>query len=289
MQHDAHEFFNHLLNSIHIYLLEEKRADLEKRRLDLQSGSSSGIKKERSSIFGRGRKAKKLHYHLQAMRGNGLDASFALTEPLAPQPDLDCSIESRAFTDDAAVLNSRANHREDKSTLMNGKTFAGSTSNINHTSPTKSASLSILNRIRSKKVSNTKLSEESDTSFPNTPKKQVTDGEEDGRTWIYDIFQGTYTTITRCLNCETVSIFLLLSLVLSRKQYELPFLQFLLLTELFDITFFNDKIFVAITIYITTLLLKIGYYSGNALINALAGLGFHAATSPKYVKLIISI
>jgi len=208
MQHDAHEFFNHLLNSIHIVLLEEKKAEFERKRLILQhSGSGTRIKKDRSSIFTRKkRKSLKQNNSVNAMFKSSLDTSFPTetSSSLAPQSESICSAELHPTTDDAD-LSTTGNDTEEKTKLVMEKPLSGSTSNIS-TSGTKSSTFFLLNRIRqSKKVStSSKSSDENDsTSASLKPKEHI---DEDGKTWIYDIFQGTYTTITRCLNCETVNL-----------------------------------------------------------------------------------
>ena len=207
MQHDAHEFFNHLLNSIHLVLLEEKKAELEKKRLIEQHGAiGTGIKKDRASIFSRKKgKSLKQNSSINAGLKSSIDASFPTenSSSAVPQSESVCSVESQHTADDTD-LSTTGNDPDEKPKLMNEKTFGGSASNIS-VSGSKNASFSLLNRIRqSKKVStSSKSSEENDCA--NTSPKQKDLVAEDGKTWIYDIFQGTYTTITRCLNCETVS------------------------------------------------------------------------------------
>uniref|UniRef100_H2Z1Y3 ubiquitinyl hydrolase 1 n=1 Tax=Ciona savignyi TaxID=51511 RepID=H2Z1Y3_CIOSA len=57
-------------------------------------------------------------------------------------------------------------------------------------------------RTQAKKSSDTTPVENS--SSPVTPSGYSEDEVDDEATWIHEIFQGTYTTITRCLTCETV-------------------------------------------------------------------------------------
>lgn len=47
-------------------------------------------------------------------------------------------------------------------------------------------------------------------------------GKETQQTWVHEIFQGTLTNETRCLNCEAVGVFFFyhqFSLVLERSHY----------------------------------------------------------------------
>uniref|UniRef100_F6TYX5 Ubiquitin carboxyl-terminal hydrolase n=1 Tax=Ciona intestinalis TaxID=7719 RepID=F6TYX5_CIOIN len=130
-QHDAHELFNHLINSIHIVLLEEKTAERE-RSTPETAGSTSG-----------------------SLEAQNEDSSSSAAMSESPLP-----------TDTES-----STHDHEK-------------------------------RKNAKKSTDSKPPENGD--LPRTPTGQSEDGLDDMTTWIHEIFQGTYTTITRCLTCETV-------------------------------------------------------------------------------------
>ena len=208
MQHDAHEFFNHLLNSIHHVLLEEKKAEKEKKRLlGHQMASGGGIKKDRPSFFSRRRgKSSKLSGSVSVLNSSksGPDTATPLTDnssSYAPYSEGVYSNDSPALTGDERTDLTSELTEDDPSTDSKHLN-----TNVSSAGRGKSSSFSIFSRIRqSKKVStSSKSSEESETSQMQS--KLDEDPSEDTTTWIYDIFQGTYTTITRCLNCETVRI-----------------------------------------------------------------------------------
>lgn len=192
MQHDAHEFFNHLLNSIHVVLLEEKKAERERRRLlEQQAFHTSSIKKDRSSFFHRSKKTKSLKSKKTPSKINDNSANLdnsstggAVSEEVAEVEEADDLLKSSGRAASEPKLNVDETPPE---------------SNINNSTKT----FSLLSRMRHSK----KASTSSKSSDENENLKIPPTIEEDAKdtTWIYDIFQGTYTTITRCLNCETVS------------------------------------------------------------------------------------
>ena len=172
--------------------------------MEQQSISGAGIKKDRPSIFSRKKGKSQKQYNSASFKfKNSLDTSFTTenSSSAAPQSESICSIESQHTADDTD-LSTTGNDTEEKSKVVNGKHFSGSSSNIS--SGAKNSSFSLLSKIRqSKKIStSSKSSDENDGTAASSKQKEHVD--EDGKTWIYDIFQGTYTTITRCLNCETV-------------------------------------------------------------------------------------
>ena len=57
-QHDAHELFNRLLNSIHLVLVEENKEEKRNQELNLQQTVT--VKKQRSSIFKRKKNKKQI-------------------------------------------------------------------------------------------------------------------------------------------------------------------------------------------------------------------------------------
>jgi len=111
-QHDAHELFNRLLNSIHLVLVEENKEEKRNQELNLQQTVT--VKKQRSSIFKRKKNKKQITKNM----------------PVETQ----------------------------------------------------------------QKNVNDKVDNQQDTA----------DNDEINNTWINEIFQGTFSTITRCLTCETV-------------------------------------------------------------------------------------
>jgi len=111
-QHDAHELFNRLLNSIHLVLVEENKEEKRNQELNLQQTVT--VKKQRSSIFKRKKNKKQITKNM----------------PVETQQK-----------------------------------------NVND------------------KVDN---------------QQDAADNDEINNTWINEIFQGTFSTITRCLTCETV-------------------------------------------------------------------------------------
>jgi len=160
-QHDAHELFNRLLNSIHLVLVEEnkerERQQQQQQQLNLEQTKASVVKKERSSIFKR-RKHKK-----QSSKNNVSD----VTESMASIPD-STQIEDLSH-------------------------------NINDSSCKKSADA------KDRTVNSTAAG---DAKTLEAPSSQGSDaaaaGSSADNTWINEIFQGTFSTITRCLTCETV-------------------------------------------------------------------------------------
>ena len=60
---------------------------------------------------------------------------------------------------------------------------------------------------KTKGSSNNKLSDAAATSHQNGPTLPGTGNKSTDPTWVHEIFQGTLTNETRCLNCETVSSF----------------------------------------------------------------------------------
>ena len=210
MQHDAHEFFNHLLNSIHVVLLEEKKAEKERKRLlEQQNAIGAAVKKERSSFFHKSKKSKSQKANASNTPSKSCpDPSLTFTDNSSSAAPLSEGAASIAFPPstegEAVTLLKSSKKASSEPRLANGQVPSGSSPNL-HSSPS-SKTFSLFSRIRqSKKVSSsTKSSNEiNKTRLPTTAEED----EEDTSTWIYDIFQGTYTTITRCLNCETVSAF----------------------------------------------------------------------------------
>uniref|UniRef100_H2Z1Y1 Ubiquitin carboxyl-terminal hydrolase n=1 Tax=Ciona savignyi TaxID=51511 RepID=H2Z1Y1_CIOSA len=145
-QHDAHELFNHLINSIHIVLLEEKKEDRDRRRMmEQQTSHMTSIANSASNPLG---------------TPDTAGSTSGSTE--APNEDSSSS---------AGILD-----------LSPPTSRGGGT--------------------QAKKSSDTTPVENS--SSPVTPSGYSEDEVDDEATWIHEIFQGTYTTITRCLTCETV-------------------------------------------------------------------------------------
>jgi len=151
-QHDAHELFNRLLNSIHLVLVEENKEREEQQQQQQQFNleqAAKVVKKERSSIFKR-RKHKK-----QSSKNNVSDVSESLA----------------SITDGQAI--------EDVTNQQNSKKSSATADVKSRTGESKN---------------------------PEAPSLQSSDmgAASVDNTWINEIFQGTFSTITRCLTCETV-------------------------------------------------------------------------------------
>ncbi|CAK8697062.1 unnamed protein product [Clavelina lepadiformis] len=215
MQHDAHELFNHLLNSIHLVLVEERKAERERKRLlEQHAAAGNGIKKERTSFFGRSRKEK------PALTQNSLKTMDILPEVSADastgngdtttSTDHSGSLssvgtsESPSFSAENTLnLNDLLNHKQGLVDNSRAAPVNGNTSE-EESVPVKSSSFSFFSRAKhNKKTPSSFKSSDNGDSFK-AANSYTEEYDEDTKTWINDIFQGTYTTITRCLTCETV-------------------------------------------------------------------------------------
>nr|XP_002120616.1 ubiquitin carboxyl-terminal hydrolase 46-like [Ciona intestinalis] len=189
-QHDAHELFNHLINSIHIVLLEEKTAERERRRLlDQQISSGVSIKKERHSFFSRMKKE------------NRSSKSVSGTPETAGSTSGSLEAQNEDSSSSAAMSESPLPTDTESSTHDHEKVREEQEQEEEEEKPSKLGYFA-RKRKNAKKSTDSKPPENGD--LPRTPTGQSEDGLDDMTTWIHEIFQGTYTTITRCLTCETV-------------------------------------------------------------------------------------
>lgn len=154
-QHDAHEMFNRLLNSIHLVLVDENKEIQHQQQLLQQQqhansngGSGGKPKKERSSIFKR-RKNKK---------NKGANATAATTP-------VDLSESAPSLLDDQQCGGDDGTNSKSSTMRTSGSSASAAGGGDQH---------------------------------------QANNNNAADNTWINEIFQGTFSTITRCLTCETV-------------------------------------------------------------------------------------
>lgn len=193
-QHDAHELFNRLLNSIHIVLMEENKAERERvKLLGQQMANGMTIKRERSSFFSRKRKSKKSINNSSLP----LTPSSPATVDGTTTPDAEVASTGSEMLAGVTAGDTSSSNPPPLSGKPPPHGGATADSGDNNSTTTKSG-FSIFGTGRRNKTASKQpsvsCSEQSDCSNETSA----------DNTWINEIFQGTYTTMTRCLTCETV-------------------------------------------------------------------------------------
>jgi len=219
MQHDAHELFNHLLNSIHLALVEEKKAELErKKQLELQVSTALGtaVKRDRLSIFSRMRKEKDFRPMSNKVGGSSfISGDVVLSSSESNADEVQSTAKTTGSTSSLTTSDSPASTFDGgENIILNGHLSEQShgssddnkpSSGISPPDATPTKSFRLFSRSRQTKKGPSSVKSSDSCGNGSSPGISHEEDPDSNNTWINDIFQGTYTTMTRCLTCETVS------------------------------------------------------------------------------------